>query len=153
MASHIYCVFTFFSAHLLAFVYISHATCPLCIFIFSCTCVLCMQHILAHVHTPLHIFTFQHVALYFYIICCFFHSHHFTFKFDMYLTHAYPACFPLCPFLGVAIVRVALACFPNFHVLYLPQARPRADCCTPGICFIYSHFQFLFRTKFTCERG
>jgi hypothetical protein len=24
--------------------------------------------------------------------------------------------------------------FIFFHVLYLPQARPRADCCTPGIC-------------------
>ena len=44
---------------------------------FSCTCILWMQRILAHVHTHLHIFTFQHVALYFYIICCYFHSHHF----------------------------------------------------------------------------
>ena len=64
----------------------------------------------------------------------------------MYLTRVNPACFPLLPFLGVAIVRVALACFPNFHVLYLPQARPRADCCTPGycLCIVLATLNFCF---------
>jgi hypothetical protein len=81
-------------------------------------------------------FTFQPVTLYFCIIRCHFHFYHFTFSLCMYLARVTPACFPLCTFFpwGGHRFHVALACFPNFHVLHLPQARPRADCCTPGIC-------------------
>jgi hypothetical protein len=66
----------------------------------------------------------------------------------MYLARVIPACFPLCTFIpwGSHRFHVALACFPNFHVLPLPQARPRADCCTPGICssVVFAILSFCF---------
>jgi hypothetical protein len=93
-------------------------------------------------------FTFQPVTLYFCIIRCHFHSYRFAFSSCMYFARVTPACFLLCPFItwfshcfGVAVAR-----FPLFHVLYLPQARPRADCCTASLCLfiVFAILSFCF---------
>jgi hypothetical protein len=93
-------------------------------------------------------FTFLPVTLYFCIIRCHFHSYRFAFSSCMHFARVTPACLLFCPFITwfSHCFRVAVARFSFFHVLYLPQARPRADCCTPGICLftVFAILSFCF---------